>query len=255
MEMQSIRATILSCLGILGGSLTVFSNLETLIKFSEWANFLSNNWGKFLQWIWDLVFFYVNLKLHIFAKFQITMACAMVLMAVGALFYEKINQREKKLWKVKLSNILRWNVVIAVLVFCFSIYFGNYLIDQFKITFNSVIEFYIFEAVFYTIYGVSIFIGLLHWPKKSAIIATISAVLFSYIFQTAASNLESSNLQLDNFSVIFGSIFSIIAALLTLFIAPPKHFAQRLLYLIMVIGILVGLNALSLLDLNLLAPS
>lgn len=249
----NIKGATYSSLGIFGGALTIFSNLETVLKFADWARRITSTWNSFLEFVWSHILTFINIKLHVSTQFQVSMAVSMILMALGAYFVEKNSQSNEKPWKIKIGNVLRWNVILAIFVYSLSIYLSSYFLSYFDIKIDTLNKYYLYLFIFYLCYAIAIFVGVSHWPVSAAIVTTLSAIIISHIFQSAAEKLSGSNLVVDDFSLIFGACFSIVAAIFTLLIAPPRLFSQRLVYLLIIIGFLVCLNQISIWEINLAA--
>ena len=114
MEILNVCGAILSIGGIFGGALTVFSNMETILKFSNFAKYISEMWAQFVEFIWGNLLYFIKLDLHVSIQFQVTMAISMVMMALGAYLYAKASKSEEKDWKISFKNIFRWNIAIAI---------------------------------------------------------------------------------------------------------------------------------------------
>ena len=82
--LKPIVSTSLSWMGITGGAITVFSNLETLFKLADWARWLVDTWQHWLTLVWDLFLVRFPFDLTSDTRFQMTMAFMIICMAVGA---------------------------------------------------------------------------------------------------------------------------------------------------------------------------
>ncbi|GAA6212684.1 hypothetical protein NBRC116602_24250 [Hyphomicrobiales bacterium 4NK60-0047b] len=247
----SIQGSILTWLGISGGIITMFSNFQTLINLADWARVISTKWASFINCLWSHFFHFFKIEIHVTAQFQITMALAMVSMAIGAYLTNSVSSSVKEEWSLRASNVFRKNILLAVLLFCLAIFLGNNVISFVNWSEHPAIYFSIFVYVFYVVYGLSIFVGVSHWPLRAGITATFSAIFFSVVFQKAAETLPSFEKGHDLNSVLIGAGFSILAAILTLLIAPPIQFAKRLIFLLLGIFILLGMNELSKFEIDL----
>ena len=79
-----VSSAVLSWLGIVGGAITIFSSLETLFNVAHGVRWIVDRWKQLLNLGWDIVLFRFPIDLTPNARFQITMALAIISMAVGA---------------------------------------------------------------------------------------------------------------------------------------------------------------------------
>lgn len=245
----AIHGSILTWLAITCGIITMFSNFQTIVNLADWARIITSNWGDFLNWGWSHVFQFFKIEIHVTAQFQITMAIVMISMAIGAFLTNSFDRKEK--WPIKISNVFRINILIAILLYCFATFLANNVVSYINWQEHTVHYYTLFLYSFYVVYGLSIFVGVCHWPMKAAITATFSAIFFSIVFQTAAESIPEFEKDFGSRSMFIGAGFSIIAAMLTLLIAPPMQFAKRLVFLLLGIFILLGLNEVSKLKIDL----
>ena len=248
----NIKGALLSWCGVFGGALTLFSNLQTVKVFADWANYISIKWIEIIEIFWSKLFIYFDVNFHPSVRYQMTMALLMVMMASGAYFSNAYSKSSEK-WEISLKNIFRWNILLAVIIFL-SGYFLHIPFSKIYLYFYPTLSWNIFTILFYLIYGISIYIGTYHWPIKARLIATVSAIIISLIFQEAASTVQGNDNEADTISIVTGSAVTIFLAITTLLIAPPMQFAKRLFLVIICFCILIGLNEVSKMDINLLAP-
>jgi hypothetical protein len=82
--LKPVVSASLSWVGITGGAITVFSNLETLFKLADWAGWLVNTWRRWLTFVWDFLLVRFPFDLTVSTRFQMTMAFMIICVAVGA---------------------------------------------------------------------------------------------------------------------------------------------------------------------------
>lgn len=249
---NSFRSSLFSWLGILGAVLTLFSNFQTLIEIADWAKFLIEKWSYFINRAWEYVFSWLNFNVDIGTRFQMSMALSMLLIGLGAYFSKK--SEEYDTWRIKASNIIRWNIFIAIGIYIFSIIFISIAFEKSSDWLFISENWKIIKLIFYGIYAVSIFTGVSHWPFSSALIATFSAVVFSKIFENASYDLLEPIENVSPYSTTMGASISIFFAMIVLLIAPPKSFAKRLVFIIVGLIILLSLNYFSIYQPSLIPP-
>ena len=127
----AIQGSILTWLAITCGIITMFSNFQTIVNLADWARIITSNWGDFLNWGWSHVFQFFKIKIHVTAQFQITMAIVMISMAIGAYLTNSFDRKEK--WPIKISNVFRINILIAILLYCFATFLANNVVSYNKL--------------------------------------------------------------------------------------------------------------------------
>jgi hypothetical protein len=252
---KALSSAVLSWLGIVGGAITVFSSLETLFKLAEGVRWVVDRWKQWINFGWDALLSRLPfIDLTVSTRFQMTMAVAIVCMAVGARLSTPYKEYRKQKWSPGAGNVIRMNVAIAVLIFAAHAWFFGYWLAHVR---HADVPSWLWEfrlLIFYGTYAAAIFIGLAHWPMFAAVTGTIGAVIFSEAFQSAAQAVRSSTRTDQPMSLVIGSGFAIVAGLLVLYLAPPKAFAYRVWHLLIGLCILIGLNELSKLGADILAP-
>ena len=251
---RSILSALLSWCGIIGGAIGLFSNLETLLRLAEWARWLVGAWNHWVNLGWDLLLSRLNFDLTPGSRFQSTMAVTITMIAIGSRLSAN-KSGDGKEWSPGVHNIIRTNVGAAVAIFALHSWFFGYYLSQ--ATHQAFPQWFwnIQGLAFYGIYAAAIFVGLLHWPLFARTTATIAAVVFSEAFQRAAQTLQPSSRADETMSLLWGSGISIVAGLAVIFLAPPKAFAHRVWFLIVGLGVLIGLNELSKLGIDVTAPA
>ncbi len=245
----------LSWLGIVGGFITVFSNLDTLFKLADWARVLVDKWKWWLDLGWELLLSRFRFNLTTSARFQMTMAVTIIFMAIGARLSASREGGDGQIWKPGWQNILRANVAAAVVIFAAHSWFFGY--QSVGLNFEGAPWWVwpLYSAMFYVIYAAAIFVGLMHWPLSAAATGTLGAVIFSEAFQRAAHAIGSRPAANETMSHVVGSGFAIFAGLFVVYLAPPRSFAYRVWLLVLGLALLIGLNELSKFGWELTAPT
>jgi hypothetical protein len=250
--LKVFSGAVLSWLGIVGGAITIFSSLETLFKLADGVRWVVDRWKQWLNFAWDILLSRLPFDLTVGSRFQITMALAIISMAVGARLSTFRNEYHSQQWSAGTKNVLRANVGIAVLVFALHAWFFGYYVPHMGGSSLPSWFWHYQSLILYAIYATAIFIGLAHWPIFAAATGTIGAVIVNEAFQSAAAMIRSSPQADKTMSLIIGSGFAIFAGLLVLYLAPPKLFAYRVWHLLIGLCILIGLNEASKLGASLL---
>ncbi len=132
-------------------------------------------------------------------------------------------------------------MAIGIAIYCFN-----------ELVFNEVPAFdfrqyprWINLGIFYSLYWLSIFIGLLHWPWYAALTASVLGLVFSETFQSAAERVATGVDGNEALSLWIGTGGSLMAGVAVLVLAQPKQFFVRLCLLVLGVALLLALNELS----------
>ncbi|MEM9027523.1 MAG: hypothetical protein AAGC70_04060 [Pseudomonadota bacterium] len=238
---------IFTWLGILGGAITTFSNLQAVLSLADWARALVQTWAGWVNLMWAYVLFPLQVNIWPGSRFQATMAIALMCAAVGA-YLSSAPGSEDNHWRPRLSNVLRLNVFAAVLFFTIQAWFIGYYINE---TIWADMPDWFRESFSYInllVYACVIYLGLAHWPISAAFTAIFAAIVFSLVFQEGARAFPVSPDADRCLSLLVGNGLAIFSGLLVLYLAPPRAFAKRLRWIIMGLVFLIALNAISLLN-------
>ena len=210
--LKPIVSASLSWMGITGGAITVFSNLETLFKLADWARWLVDTWRHWLTLVWDLFLVRFPFDLTSDTRFQMTMAFMIICMAVGARLSTTQEDFDRDEWSPGAHNIFRSNVIVAVVIFALHSWFFGYYVRHIDQAFLASWPWLFGSLTFYGVYAVAIFIGLCHWPFFAAITGTVGALIFSEAFQSAAMAVHSSSRAHEMMSLVIGTGFRFLLA-------------------------------------------
>jgi len=232
----TLRYEMLSSVGIAGAVLTLFANLDGLVRMAAWASYMVSTWSLWVAHFWRALLGWLPFDLTTSTRFQLTNAVSIVAMAWGSRLYERP--------PVRWSNVLRLNVALAVLL-----YLAHGLV------LNHVdLPYAVYIAFWYGLAWLSLFVGMLHWPWYVSITASTLAVFVSETFQQAASRIDPANAG-SELSVYVGAVGGVCAGVLVLLLAHPRRFFVRLCLFVLGIVTLLVLNEISKMDLSrLLAP-
>lgn len=77
---------LFSWVGVFGGALTLFSNLEAVLKLADWANVLVTNWKAWTHEFWKWLLGWVGIRIPPELVAPLTFGCFVVLMAISVKF-------------------------------------------------------------------------------------------------------------------------------------------------------------------------
>ena len=59
---RTLRYQVLTWLGIVGGAITLFANLQGVLNLADWARWLAANWHNLISAFWETAFAWIGLK-------------------------------------------------------------------------------------------------------------------------------------------------------------------------------------------------
>lgn len=249
------RHEALSWLGIMGGILTILASLDSLITLANWAHLLSVMWSWWLNTMWSWLFSWVDIDLTTVARFQLTFATSIVLMAVGSRLAITENATATDSSSISIQNIWRLNVAAAVTIYVFEEFAMADLLRPIYLMLNTPETGawlnITWHTSFYVLYLLALFVGLIHWGVGPAAICSGTALLVSEIF-IHASKLHSDSPGVDEtLSLWIAPIGSVIAGLIVVYLAYPRSFVKRVWYLLIGLTTILVLSEVSKLGLSL----
>lgn len=81
--MKSHLSNFFSWFGIVGGAITLFSNLETIIKFSDWARYIVSHWREWITIFWKWIFSWIHIDINPSVIPPLTFLLFYLMIAVG----------------------------------------------------------------------------------------------------------------------------------------------------------------------------
>lgn len=250
--LAAAKIDLFSWFGILGGALTLFSNLQGFLDFTAWAEWLTEIWALYVVSVWDVVFERFDLKLETQALMMMTMAIFVSCLALGA---RLSGPGQSENWPPGWNNILHWNVPIAVVLYLLAS-LSPQLYYQFPI-FGEVTQlgWLILVGVGWFGYVCAILVGLSRWPRLHAFVVAVAMLVISEIFGGAPLRDQVAPNVSELVSVTLALAFAIISGLIVLGIAPPRAFVRRLIFTLVGVALLVTMSEISKLGLSTDAPN
>jgi hypothetical protein len=275
---SNIKGVVLSWFGIVGGAITLFSNVSTLLDIANWARWLVYQWKLWTLAIWQFMLSWAQIEVSAFMASLLSLIFFIGVLALSVRIRsgERPNIRnafgfgQEGAFRRVIYLLLTY-VALGVAAFVATkldlwapVFKGwDYLrkVIEHTLTQISLPEWLanawpIYAAVclgvatagWVLISIVRFGLDLRKWPEstdRSLAIALVSIIALCFLLPTI------KNLQ-DIQSVYNVGIFLAMAALA---IAPSRPLNQRLLYVVIGLGVLVGLNELSKLGIDFKAPA
>jgi hypothetical protein len=93
---RHFKYQVLTWIGIVGGAITLFASLSTILNLADWARALIEQWQALNQMFWGLVFGLINVKISEEVVPVISITALVVLLGVGVIVSERTRQRVVK---------------------------------------------------------------------------------------------------------------------------------------------------------------
>src|SRR5262249_56381662 len=80
---KGFRYELLTWFGIVGGALTLFTNLGAVLKLADWARVLVEHWKEWTHAFWGWVFGWLGIHLPLFSTLVLSFMLFGLLLAIG----------------------------------------------------------------------------------------------------------------------------------------------------------------------------
>jgi len=242
--LQVFRYSIWSWFGIVGGALTLLSNVQTIFELAKWADWLVQKWGSLIT---PLIYVFTkpfDVRLSAGASSMIAMAVFVSFVALGARLENNLKNGGGENHPASWGNVLNRRVLIATALYLIQVLLVTAAIN-FR-AFGNIVLLYprTFVAACYILYCVAIVIGLRGWSLWTSLTVALCMLGFSAIFAYSAHGDFQPNVS-DTASSIIAGIGAIMCGFVVVGIAPPIAFTRRVLFIIVGVAFLVSLSWLS----------
>ena len=95
---QRLSEPILSWIGIIGGAITLFSNLEGVLKLADWARFIVVHWHEWTNAFWSWVFGWIGIEIPALVASYLTTLSFFVVLAMS----------------IRIRTTVKWYETVAV---------------------------------------------------------------------------------------------------------------------------------------------
>lgn len=248
--LRIISTSFLPWLGIVGGSISIFSNLQSVIELAGWARYFVERWHAATGTIWKFAFSWLDVELPdaVVPLLNFTLFLAIVIASVRYWSGPPRNVHSSR----KIQTLKKWwqlGTVFSLLLIIFSIYSldrgfpERYANSGIAIGLIGFMALTAHRAWCYRRYDTQ---EALDWRRSQTAdrhyILLVMIALLGIFFAPALMEPRSDD---------FLAVMKVSLALLTplsigvTLIAPSKQLLQRLVFILCGLAILLGLNQLS----------
>ncbi|MGO8501741.1 hypothetical protein AB9F35_09625 [Rhizobium leguminosarum] len=241
---QTFKHSVLTWLGILGGALTLLSNLQDILDLAKWADWLIQKWTELVTPIVSGLIELFGVRVSVDATSMIAMALFVSFIAVGARIENEFKGVAREAWSVRWNKVFNRRVLVATAL---------YLLLGALITLPAFVPQvaqlygrfpYTFLGVCYVLYCGSIVIGLRGWPVWASLVVAVSMVGFSFVFGYSAHQTAPPNVS-ETASTAIAALCAIACGFIVVGMAPPLVFTKRVIFMVVGVVSVVGLSELS----------
>ena len=265
---KGFRYELLTWFGIVGGALTLFGNLDAVLKLADWARVLVQQWKGWTHAFWVWVFGWLGIHLAPYWTPVLSFLLFGALLAIGQAF--KFNRTTKDQfvdrYDYRSFQLASWRTFVCIILLIASLapvivgvvdyaFTNGAILSWEKARFSSdVILFANFIAIFIT---PPLIIVLFAKHRTYAALSVVLMVMFyAIIVATQFRNLNTTIYDDDTGVAAGFTGFTMlwILPLILLIVAPAKAISRRLIFLALGLLLLIALNELSKLGLDVTAP-
>jgi hypothetical protein len=254
---KGFRYEVLTWIGIVGGALTLFTNLSAVLKLADWARLLVQSWKEWTHAFWLWAFGWLGIHLAP----ELTPILSFLLFGSFLLKSTIKNQANVDTHQGKSFQLISWRTLLCVVCACLPLII--YLSLSHLLTASTPVEVAIF-LVFLVLVAPPVVIVLFARHKKYAALSAFLTTTFFIII----SLIQTTRIMVD-VAVLSGhyqppfdpdllavSLFvpNVALMILLLSVAPAKAISGRLIFLAIGLLLLIALNELSKLGLDVTAP-
>jgi hypothetical protein len=249
MATRAIRLQALTWAGIIGGSITLFSNLKGLFTFADWARSLITHWHDWTQTLWSWLFAMIGIQVPTLLGSLLSFSVFTTMLVIGTIFRTRIVLRAEHrnmstgYWQ-QFKRFLLWSITYSICIFTILVLV---YVTLPAISPKALLLFFMISAEGLS----SALIIYLSTEKTQALATTALFAVFRYVLLVVPAFSASHNTTVSNTAVLLAmyiipQIGMIAMAVFTLLSAVNK----RLSFLLVGALALIALNYISTLELH-----
>jgi hypothetical protein len=239
-RLRTLRGSALSWVGIVGGSVTLFGNLDAALSLADWARWFVDHWQSWLREMWRAIFYLLGIRDDPNLRFDLTFSLFLVLIALGS----RMEAIRSPLGAAPLSwsSFGRSSLSFACALAGYAA-FGFLVAHGLIPGVDSPDAGALLAGAL--LWGI-LFLAVMHWPTIDAFgTATVLQAFLFLMYAHSGSELDSAQSSLLLSVAVIG-----VGGFLAFWVADPRKFHARLWFMLGGIVVLAALNALSQLHIN-----
>ena len=257
---RTIRLQLLTWAGIIGGSVTIFSNLRGFLNLADWARWIVAHWHEWTQAFWTAAFSWIGIHIHrsfvpllSFTAFLVMVVTGTILRTANPLYRSSKVPRPKARW---LTVAGRSGIYVGwTLGFLFVQGAATRALQTFGLSSLAMGLIALFVLATWLLVPFAVVI----WASKErlqcfALVTLLTVFWFALAFiplwLMAWAATPGSDVNMVTFVALFAFPLVTIGVIAIDLLAPVKSINQRLLFLAIGTLSLVALNMVSVLGLQ-----
>jgi hypothetical protein len=250
---------ILTWVGIVGGALTLFGNLDAVLKLADWARLLVQSWKEWTHafWLWAFGWLGIHLPPEWTPVLSFLLFGSLLTIGQAIQFKRTVkNQLTEDKYQGKSFELRTALKVVILGPICAIVCFAVLLVIPIYRPFERVVAPIYIDYFLWLSFFVLPLVILVIWVGRNRLNAGISLCLMIIFWVIITfSEIANSNEGRPAVEAFYTAIAMIwVLPLILLSVAPAKAVSRRLIFLAIGLILLIALNELSKLGLDVIAP-
>jgi len=123
---KTVRSQVLVWCGILGGVLTVFSNIGKVLTLSDWAHWLVSHWHDWTNWFWTFLFSWIAIKFPPELASPFSFLAFLLMLSVGTIWQAKTATQGQQSPRHIHQPVRKFLIGIGILIIYFHLFVDLY---------------------------------------------------------------------------------------------------------------------------------
>jgi hypothetical protein len=238
---------------IIGGALTLFGNLDAVLKLADWARVLVENWHEWTQAFWGWVFGRLGVQVARLYVPTLSFLLFGSLLTIGQAVKSRVAIKAKTIenkYEAKAFRLISWRTILCLVVtIIFTDWWLKYVAYNLSL---SILNILTFEFGVRRVWNVILLILIMTLPVAVLVIMFAKVRLYATVvvflmvacwaivtFSPLVPGRASDFAMVMGVAFIMAPVFSVIipvSLLILLSVAPAKAISRRLIFL--AIGVL-----------------
>ena len=243
---KGFKYEVLTWLGIIGGALTLFTNIGATLQLARWARLLVQGWREWTHafWLWAIG---LHMPPELTAILSFLLFWSLLTIGQAVKFHSTIKKQTiVDEYQGKSFQLISWRALFCIVLILVSTAFwlpwGYYIVADLAVTILPPVI-VLSPIAMFTVPQVIILVLCARYKLHAAVAACLMAVFLTII-------------TLNSLTYVTPVMFPIISIppVILLSVAPAKAVSRRLIFLALGLLLLIALNELSKLGLDVTAP-